>query len=405
MRILEIAGSGSVGMNEMGPVSTVICNLSNNFNELGHAVTIVDAGTMDHRDRLSNKITLINVNCKPRTRAESPSPNRYKKIFNRWRNEYKFVKEVVSRVDLSEFEIVHLHECRSTFILQKTRREGLVYTSHTPSWCSGPQDENLKAGLKGMVRMGPRVEKNVIRNSCLTVALGDYLKKNVPNANIEVIPNGIDLKHWNPIDKRGARRRLGLRDDEFILIFVGRISPVKGVDILLKAVRESLSRLKKLKVIIIGSLTGAFGSREGVTTYSQGIIQDADGLPVVIKGFINNQSEEFSSYLSAADLAVVPSMREPQGLFVLEALAMGKPVVASRTGGIPQMLNDNIGCLFEPGNSAALAEQVQRLYENRDRLELMSRSSRAFVEKNFTWEATALKHIAAFQKILTKTTQ
>jgi glycosyltransferase involved in cell wall biosynthesis len=400
MRILEIAGSGSIGTDEMGPVSTVVCELSNHFNEFGHAVTIVDAETGNDRRRVSDGITLINIKSKPRVYAASVYDNKYKRIIKCWLNEYRFIKDLISRVELSKFHILHSHECRPTLILQKTRTEGLVYTSHTPSWCSGPQKENLKASLRGKLKIAPKLEKSVIRKSSLTVALGDYLEKNVPGANIKVIPNGIDLKKWHPINKKEARRWLGLSDDEFILIFVGRISPVKGVDILIKAIRRSLSKLRNLRVIIIGSLSGTFGSRAEITPYSQTIMKEAKDLPVEIKGFINNGTRQFSYYLSAADLAIVPSLHEPQGLVVLEALAMGKPVVASRIGGIPQMLNENIGCLFEAGDSSELADNVRTLYEDRDKLEFMSRCCRTFVEENFTWEAVARRYCAAFEEVV-----
>jgi glycosyltransferase involved in cell wall biosynthesis len=79
---------------------------------------------------------------------------------------------------------------------------------------------------------------------------------------------------------------------------------------------------------------------------------------------------------------------------------MGKPVIGSRTGGIPQMLNENVGCLFEPRNSTDLAEKIQKLYEDRDKLEFMSGCCRAFVEENFTWEAVARRYAAAFEEVV-----
>jgi glycosyltransferase involved in cell wall biosynthesis len=121
---------------------------------------------------------------------------------------------------------------------------------------------------------------------------------------------------------------------------------------------------------------------------------------VDFKGFVSNQPQEFQAYLSAADLFVIPSLFEPQGVVVLEALSMGLPVVASETGGIPHMVTENVGSLFEPGNYYELAKQIKYFYNDRDKLESMRRHCRPHIEKNFTWRLCAEQHIKAFKEII-----
>ena len=117
-------------------------------------------------------------------------------------------------------------------------------------------------------------------------------------------------------------------------------------------------------------------------------------------GFISNQSLEFRRIVSTADISVVPSVFEPQGNVVLESLAMGIPVVASRVGGIPQMVPESVGCLVKPKNSLDLSNKLQYLERNSDILDAMRRKCRNFVEKQFSWRNSAERHIEAFEELI-----
>lgn len=414
MKILEVAGSGTIGTNDMGPVSNVIFQLSNQFCELGHDVTIADAKTCVRRENLSQGIRLIKTNAISRQTllpVLSTKSNLAHKIWHKfltsykpWLNEYKFIREIASKLNLNDFDIIHVHEWQPALILQKVFRRKCVYTSHTPSWCNRLRYKGLRGKFRKFklnLMMAMKIhEINVIKNSSLTIGLGDFLREEVKDPIIKVIPNGTNLNQWNPMDKQKARKILGLNEADFILLNVGRIDPMKGVDVLLKAVRMLMSDLNNLRAVIIGSLSGSFSQRDKITPYSQMILQQAEALPVDFKGFVSNQSQEFQAYLSAADVFIMPSLFENQSSVILEALSMGLPVVASETGGIPQMVTENVGSLFEPGNYYELAKQIKYFYNDRDKLESMRRHCRPHIEKNFTWRLCAEQHIKAFKEII-----
>ena len=195
------------------------------------------------------------------------------------------------------------------------------------------------------------MERQAIRGSRLTIALGDYLARSVPDADITTIPNGIAANEWDVIDRSNARRVLGIDERAFVVLFVGRIAHVKGVDILLDAVKSLAPSLTNLRAFAIGSLSGSFDTRDDhLDPYAQQLLEAARGLPVQFLGFISNRTLEFRQYLAAADVTVVPSRHEPQGNVVLESLIMGTPVIGSDTGGIPDMVSADVGYLFRPGD-------------------------------------------------------
>lgn len=409
MRILEVALTGTIGTIDMGPVSTVILELSNRFAAQGHTVILADVAGNKPRSLLHYGIQVVEVSGIPQSRTATATGNRVSVVFRRWHNYYNCIRQLISRIDLSTVDVVHTHAPIATFLLQRLFRVRCVYTAHTPTWCLGKNGQQKKMGQSSFIR--PRldggfhawIERDVIKGSKLTVALGNYLKAGVPDASIDTIPNGLDLAAWPQIDKTAARQALGIAAEDFVVLFTGRISPVKGIDVLLDAVNLLAPALSHLKVLIIGPLSGTFHSQdERLGPYSRSVIDAAKGLPVSFLGFINNRDVRFKQYLAAADVFVLPSRREPQGLVVLESLAMGTPVIGSTDGGIPDMVSPDVGCLFPPEDVNALAACIRQLHDNPQRLEDMRQAARARVQLHYSWDNTAERYLAAFARSLTE---
>jgi glycosyltransferase involved in cell wall biosynthesis len=242
-------------------------------------------------------------------------------------------------------------------------------------------------------------EKNAIQNSLLTIGLGNYLKEHFNNKNIMIIQNGIDPIKWKPLDRMQARYQLGYNENDFILLFIGRVLPIKGVDILINAIRQLGPNYKDLYAIVIGSLGQSFENRNEINPYAKKMLQESKSLPIEFKGFISNQSNEFRNFIAAADFLVLPSVFEPQGNVILEAMSMEVPVLASATGGIKDIIHEKVGKLFKSGDFMQLASLLKYYYFNRDDIWDMKKNCRSYVEKNFTWDISAKKHIHAFKNL------
>lgn len=366
MKILEVAGSGTVGEDEAGPVSNVIFQLATEFHKMGHDVTVADSYNDCKR---STPFKIIEINNTPRT------------IDNSIENEKKFIEKLI-KYDLNKYDVIHTHQWISSYFLHK-HKFNTVYTSHTPTWLVAKGREKLSNLLRICLK---KHEYNVIQETVLTVALGNYFK--IKNANIKVIPSGIHINNWNS---------LSIKNDKFTLVFVGRVIPIKGVHILLDAIKMLPF---PVKTFIIGSLSGNQGQDKNVTDYSNKLIKQSKNLDVTFTGFINNSSEEFKRYLSMADLFIVPSLFEPQGTVVMEALSMNIPVIGSRTGGIPLMINDSVGRLFKPGSTKELVNHISELYYDKKTRFDMASKAREHVIQNFSWKKCAQNYITEMDAII-----
>ena len=393
LKILEISTSGTVGTTDMGPISTDICALSGGFQNFGHEVTIVDLPTIEPREELKSGVNIVTVRALPRRRFPTFLADRGLWIVERlgWAAIYILCVRIALR--FNDYDVVHVHDYRIAFFLSVFGL-GYYYTAHTCNWAI-LLDEGKP--LTKSDRLHAFLETRVIRRSRTTVALGDYLQRVIPDARIEVIPNGTEATRWKVLDQDRARLARGIAPDEFVVFFAGRLARVKGVDILIGAVERLASTLPRLRVIIIGALGDDFYHRHEPSSYAKSLIDKAVGLPVHFAGFISNQCNVFQEYLAASSIAVLPSRTEPQGKVVLEALAMSVPVVASRTGGIVQMLTEDVGCLVPPEDSAALAETIRILHDDPDRLRALRSNCRDRVLKCYTWERAVERHLSLFE--------
>jgi len=404
VRIIEVGFSGTVGTSQMGPVSTVISELSNRFVERGHEVILTDVVARAPRHLLDQRVKVVELPVNAESLIQSQSTNPAIRVWRDWRNSHRYVSALASRTDL-EPDIVHFHSPLPAFVAQRSFGMRTAYTAHTPLW-SIPRPANEASNGRARKRFSPLarlpefIERSVIKRSEVAVGLGGYVADAVPGANVVTIPNGLDCKTWAPIDRAAARTSLGIAQDEFVVVFAGRIFAEKGVDVLLDAVRLAAPAIPRLAVHLVGPLSGSFDTRdETITDYAREMIKVAQDLPARFVGFINSRTGNFRSYLAAADVFVLPSRREPQGLVVLEAMAMGTPVIGSATGGIPDMVSPDVGYLFPPGDARALAACLEKANADREALATMRKNARARVEALYSWEQAASRYLVAFQQV------
>ena len=172
---------------------------------------------------------------------------------------------------------------------------------------------------------------------------------------ISVIPCGVNLDLFRPIGRETARCYLGLKEERIIL-FVGRIIPLKGIDNLLKAMTY-LERKEGIKLIVIGGDEHCQIEVERLKDLSRSLkIQES----VTFLGLVKQEILPF--FYSAANLCVVPSYYESFGLVVLESLACGTPVVATRVGGAESVIrHGETGYVVRNNDSCHLADKIALL--------------------------------------------
>ncbi len=211
--------------------------------------------------------------------------------------------------------------------------------------------------------------------SSLIITCSDFLNRQTSkvacqaNTPIVTVHNGIDIKRFaeaKPID----RAVLGMSKDDFIVFFSGRLTKEKGILELIQAIKQ-IKTIPNLKLIIAGA--SFYGKDSPQTPYIQELQREAETIKeqVVFTGFVDYS--DMPSYLKVADVAVVPSLwEEPFGLTVLEAMAAGLPLVATRCGGIPEVC-EGVSLLIERENICQnIVQAITHLYENPDEARLMA---------------------------------
>ena len=199
-------------------------------------------------------------------------------------------------------------------------------------------------------------------------------ERGIPRSKIRVVYNGVD-DEFKPRDRDHCRSNLGLPSPRFIALFVGLLAHVKGIEILLQAV-ETVEDADLLCVLV-----GDGPLRER--------LEQQAGDKVLFVG--QRPREEIADWLNAADVLVLPSFSEGRPNVVLEAMACAKPVIASRVGGVPELVEEGVtGRLIAAGSSAELAAALRDLMADRSALKEMGRAARSRVENaGWTWDASA----------------
>jgi D-inositol-3-phosphate glycosyltransferase len=211
-------------------------------------------------------------------------------------------------------------------------------------------------------------------------------------ARVAVIPLGVDLDRFRPTDKAQARAHLGF-SNERIILFVGRIEPLKGVDILLNAAAMLESDVE-CSVLVVGG-DDASASRVGEL---RDLARDL-GIEhrVAFLGAVDH--EKLPEYYNAADVCVVPSHYESFGLVAVEAMACGVPVVASRVGGLTGTVKDGeTGYLIPWLCPEPFAERIEMLLDNEALRNGLGESAREAVSR-FRWDSIGARVLELFDSL------
>ncbi|MFZ0250848.1 MAG: glycosyltransferase [Acidimicrobiales bacterium] len=204
---------------------------------------------------------------------------------------------------------------------------------------------------------------------------------------IRIVPPGVDHAFFGPGHRPQARRALGLPLDGRLLLFVGRIQPLKCAD----AAIETLAELRDsggepYRLVVVGGPSGPHGEKSLQALYD---VADARGVRDHVHFVAPQPHELLSSYYRAADVCIVPSRSESFGLVALEAAACGTPVVASAVGGLTTLVDHgHTGYLVDDPDPAAYAAAVRRVFDEPLAAERLSTAS-VLRARRYTWRAAA----------------
>lgn len=292
-----------------------------------------------------------------------------------------------------EFDVVHAHNGRTTLTgaiaVALAGRGRLVATQHfiQPS----------RLGRRGFKRIGSNmlhrwVGRRVDRFIAISQATRDGMvqRGDCPERKIVIVPNGITaLPQLSPSDQESVRAGLGVAQGVGLIVCVARLEPEKDVSILIDAMAR-LPAAPKAVCVIIGD-----GSQK--TDIDNRIANLGLRSSVRLAGF----RSDAAALIGSADMLVLPSRAEPFGLVILEAMALGKPVIATAAGGPLEIVEDGVtGLLTRPGDPDALAAAIADLLTDPARRRAMGSAGHARFNARFTAGHMAAATAAVYAEVL-----
>ncbi len=215
-------------------------------------------------------------------------------------------------------------------------------------------------------------------------------------SRVEVIPPGVDLERFRLGPASVARTRLGIPPDAHVLLFVGRIQPLKAPDILLRAAARLAADpdlRHRLLVLVVGAPSGTGLSEPESLKRLAGDL----GICELVRFLPPMPPEELAEVYRAADVTVVPSYNESFGLVALESQACGTPVVAAAVGGLSTAVADGVSGLLVDGHDPAdYAAALEPLLRQPGYRELLATAGRGHAER-FSWQITAERLLATYR--------
>jgi glycosyltransferase involved in cell wall biosynthesis len=351
-----------------GGITSYLLTLAEELIKHGHAVYIISSG-----GQLSERFRQLGVGLKEiniRTKSELSI-----KIYGNLSTVNRFIKD-------NKIDIIHA-QTRVTQVMGQCLR--LIYGYRYLSTCHGYFKTRL------IRRLAPCWGEAVV---AVSAAVKEHLctDHNISSRKIHLIVNGVDVRRYDNTDsnqRRERRRALGLFNEP-VIGNIARLSDIKGQDVLINAMPAILKEIPQCKLIIVGKGKWERKLTELVKTLS---LEDSV--------LFNPTCEQTQDFLCIFDIFAMPSRQEGLGLSILEAQAAGVPVIATRVGGIPHIIEDGkTGILIEVQNSEKLARAAIKLLQDIDLCRKIATAARNFVVQNFSSGQMAARTINLYEDLL-----
>jgi len=369
----------------IGSVPSVVYNLAKYSVKKGHNVTILERGHSKNTLEEEYIDDIHYVKIKARELPAAPyrlikSPNG---VLTLLKDSWTIARKINDFLNKNkDFDIIHFHfPFAASFLVNLNRniRSKCVYTAHVG-------EEAKRFGFNSVLRfmLSPdvylmkRIKKSVVLNENLKNKL---IAKGV--RNIAVIPNGIDVEQFYIDSQRinDIRRKYNL-DDNIVIMFAGTITPRKGVQYLVKAAKKIVdSGYRNVKFLFVGNTELDVEFFSSILSYiKQNNLTDY----ILFTGYV--PYEDLKSLYCACDIFVLPSLGEGDPIALKEALAAGKPIVATNVGGIPMQVIDGWnGFLISVGDVKVLSAKLIKLISNPVLKMNMGCNSKFLAASLFNW--------------------
>jgi D-inositol-3-phosphate glycosyltransferase len=396
----------TLGGKDTGGMNVYVRELTRQLGQMGIHVDVFTRSQDDHVPHVLHELGYGNRVVHVPAGPEHPVPNK-QELASYIPEFVEGIKTFAADKDI-HYDLIHSHYWMSGLAAEVLSDEWggtpIVHMFHTLGEMKN-RIARTDAEKEGPYRING--EKQVIRrvNRIIAATVAEvtqlrFLYK-APQNKIVIIPPGVDVSHFYPIPGDEAKMYVGLKPDDRMVLFVGRIEPLKGVDTLIEAM--SCLQLKdghKVHLAIIGGDPGA--SPQEMSAEMARLQKLCDdlcvGQTVVFLG--KRDQDRLPYYYSAAELLVMPSHYESFGMVALEAMACGTPVIASEVGGLAYLVRDGeTGFTVPDQEPELLSEKITWLLN--DPLLHRTMSERAVeYAQDYAWEKIAGQIVNEYRGLL-----
>lgn len=307
-----------------------------------------------------------------------PALNYSSKDFERILTNFNVAEMVKKHLSNAKLDLLHSHggliQMAATEAKKATHLP-LVMTAHSTE-INRVRPDNLSLLM----------EQNVVDKVDRFIAVSRYMRRELNQTfginynRITVIPNGVDTAVFKHLEADDIRRKYRL-DNRFVVLFVGRDDPQKGVRYLVNAVKNLANQIPEIVLVLVGQ---------------QDIYNDEH-----ILCLSHVSRSELVKLYSLSDVFVLPSIYEPFGIVLLEAMACKTPCIGTRISGMPDIIDHNrTGLLVEPGSDEDLSEAIAVLYHDPEKRYKMGKNARERVISCFDWKDISAKTTGVYQQVL-----
>ena len=306
--------------------------------------------------------------------------------------DWKPIGNIASLIKTEGFRIVHTHGVRANLIGRLAARRSapchVITTVHSVlAFDYSKRLDRLVNRISETCTRGI-TEKFIAVSKMLCQQL---ISEGIPPDKIVTVYNGLEIEKYNP-ETSGltVRQEFNISPDAVVAGIVARLHPVKGHPCLFQAMAEVVRKLPNLLLMVVGA--GPDKTKLQELADRLGI-----GKNVIFTGF----RKDIPEIISALDFLVLPSVCEGLGLSIMEGMAMKKPVLATRVGGIPEIITSGIdGLLVPPADVPALAAGIQQLAADREAAAKLGEAARKTIETRFTAETMARETARLYREII-----
>jgi D-inositol-3-phosphate glycosyltransferase len=345
---------GELGTENTGGMSVYIRELARELGRAGHRVdiyTCMGGGSRTHDLVLYENVRLIYLGIEgtgqiPKQRLHAYLPRLFHAL-----ESYRIMKNM-------RYDLVHSHYWLSGLVGQRAKnhwRIPHVLTFHTTGMMkrvSCSQEHEPSRRLIAEKKLMDGCTRILASTSRERESLSRFY--GVPGEKIGLVPCGVNLQKFRMMDRDSARKQIGIQDNRPVILYVGRFTPVKGLDRLLAAAAH-LGHIQNLSVMIVGGDGRHTRYAAALRRFSRRTGMNG---AVTLEGRVDH--EDLPVYYNAADVLVVPSYYESYGLVALEALACGTPVVATDVGAMDTIIHEGkTGAVVKTPSPLLLSKTIE----------------------------------------------